>query len=85
VPGVSGFESRFLMVAAQRTLSGKNAKPPIVSSQEVYVGGRRGRRDGRGGLTTPWHGQDWAVPPGGVSPSWPLSVSSSGSVGLLVK
>jgi hypothetical protein len=28
------------------TLSGKNAEPPIFSGQRVYVGGRRGRRDG---------------------------------------
>jgi hypothetical protein len=50
------------------TLSGKNAKPPIVSGLEVYVGERRARGGG------------W-----GVAASQPLSVSSSGSVGLLVK
>jgi hypothetical protein len=67
------------------TLSGKNAEPPMFSSQRVYVGGRRGRGDGRGGHTTPWSGLAWPAPLGGVSPSWPLSVSSSGSVCLRVK
>jgi hypothetical protein len=68
-----------------RTLSGKNAEPPIVSGQRVFVGGRRARGDGWGGLTTPWCGQAWAAPPGGVVASQPLFVSSSDSVGLLVK
>jgi hypothetical protein len=68
-----------------RTLSGKNAKPPLFSCQRVYVGGRRGRDDGWGGHTTPWRSLAWPAPPGGVSPSWPLSVSYSGSVCLLVK
>jgi hypothetical protein len=36
------------------TLSGKNTEPPILSGQKVYVGGKRGQGDGRGGLTTPW-------------------------------
>jgi hypothetical protein len=40
-----------------RTLSGKNAEPPIVSGLEVYIGERRARGGGWGGLTTPWHGQ----------------------------
>jgi hypothetical protein len=34
------------------SLSGKNAEPPLFSGQRVYVGGRRGRGDGRGGHTT---------------------------------
>jgi hypothetical protein len=34
------------------TLSGKNAEPPLFLGQRVYVGGRRGRGDGRGGHTT---------------------------------
>jgi hypothetical protein len=63
------------------TLSGKNTEPPILSGQKVYVG----RRRGRGGLTTPRHGLAWPAPPGGVSPSWPPSVSYSGSMCLLVK
>jgi hypothetical protein len=67
------------------TLSGKNAKPPIFPGQKVYVGRRRGQGDGRGGLTTPWHGLAWPTSPGGVSPLWPPSVSYSGSVCLLVK
>jgi hypothetical protein len=67
------------------TISGKNAKPLIVSGLEVYVGERRARGGGWGGLTTPWRGQAWAMPPGGVAASQPLFVSSSGSVGLLVK
>jgi hypothetical protein len=66
------------------TLSGKNAKPPMFSGQRVYVGRRRGRGDDWGGHTTPWCGLAWPAPPGGVSPSWPLSVSYSGSVCLLV-
>jgi hypothetical protein len=41
------------------TLSGKNAEPVILSGQKVYVGGRRGRGDDRGGLTTPWHSLAW--------------------------
>jgi hypothetical protein len=53
--------------------------------QRVYVGRMRGRCDGWGSHTTPWCGLAWPAPPGGVSPSWPLSISSSGSVSLLVK
>jgi hypothetical protein len=68
-----------------RSLSGKNAEPPLLSGQRVYVGGRRGRGDGRGGHTTSGRGQAWVAPPGCVVASWPLSVSSSGSMGLLVK
>jgi hypothetical protein len=67
------------------SLSGKNAEPPLLSGQRVYVGGRRGRGDGRGGHTTGGRGQAWAAPLGCVVASWPLSISSSGSVGLLVK
>jgi hypothetical protein len=67
------------------TLSRKNAEPPIILGQRLYVGGRRGRGDGWGSHTTPWHSLAWPAPPGGVVPSWPLSVSYSGSVGLLVK
>jgi hypothetical protein len=67
------------------TLSGKNAEPPIFSGQRVYVCGRRGRGDGWGGHTTTWRGLVWPAPPGGVVPSWPLSVLSFGSVCLLVK
>jgi hypothetical protein len=71
------------------TLPGKNVKPLMFSCQRVYVGGRRGRGDGRGSLTTPWRGMSWPAPPGGVSPSWPplrlvfwLRVSS-GKIGIL--
>jgi hypothetical protein len=67
------------------TLSGKNAEPPIFSGQRVYVGRRGARGDGWGGHTTPWRGLAWPTPPGGVVPSWPLSISYSGSVCLLVK
>jgi hypothetical protein len=67
------------------SLSGKNTEPPIVSGLRVFVGGRRARGDGWGGLTTPWRDQVWAAPPGGVVASQPLSVSYSSSVGLLVK
>jgi hypothetical protein len=69
-----------------RTLSGKNDEPSILSGQKVYVGGRRGRGDAWGGHTPPpRRGLAWPVPPGGVGPSWPPSVSYSGSVCLLVK
>jgi hypothetical protein len=44
------------------TLSGKNAEPPLFSGQRVYIGGRRGRGDGRGGLTTGGRGQASVVP-----------------------
>jgi hypothetical protein len=67
------------------TLYGKKAKPPILSGQKVYVGGRRGQGDAWGSHTTPWRGLAWPAPPGGVGPSWPPSVSYSGSVCLLVK
>jgi hypothetical protein len=75
----------FLWWRRSGTLSGKNAEPPIFSGQRVYLGGRRGRGDGWGGHTTPWCGLAWPVPPGGVVPSWPISVSYSGSAYLLVK
>jgi hypothetical protein len=75
----------FLWWRGSRTLSGKNAQPPIVLGRRVYVDERRARGGGWGGLTTPWRGQAWATPPGGVVASQPLSVSYSGSVGLLVK
>jgi hypothetical protein len=39
-----------------RTLSGKNAEPPMFSGQRVYVDGRRGQGDVWGGHTTPWRG-----------------------------
>jgi hypothetical protein len=67
------------------SLSGKNAEPSLLSGQRVYVDGSRGQGDGQGGHTTGGCGQAWAAPPGCVVASWPLSVSSSGSVGLLVK
>jgi hypothetical protein len=66
------------------SLSGKNVEPPLLSGQRVYVGRRRGKGDGRAGLTTGGRGQAWATPPGGELSSQPLFVSSSGSVGLLV-
>jgi hypothetical protein len=67
------------------SLSGKNAEPPPLSGQRVYVGGRRGRGDGRGGLTTGGRGQAWVAPPGGDPRPLPPFVSPSGSVGLLAK
>jgi hypothetical protein len=67
------------------SLSGKNAEPPIVSGRRVYVGERGARGGDWGGLTTTRRGQAWAVPPGGEPGPQPLFVSSSGSVGLLVK
>jgi hypothetical protein len=67
------------------SLLGKNAEPLLLSGQRVYVGRRRGRGDGRGGHTTGGRDQAWAAPPGCVVASQPLSVSSFGSVGLLVK
>jgi hypothetical protein len=68
-----------------KTLSRKMSNPPMFSGQRPYVGKRRGRGDGRGGHTTPWRGLAWPALPGGVSHSWLLSVSYSGSVCLLVK
>jgi hypothetical protein len=68
-----------------RTLSRKNVEPSIVSGRRIYVGKRGARGGGWGGLTTTRHGQAWAAPPGGEPGSQPLSVSSSGSMGLLVK
>jgi hypothetical protein len=70
------------------TLSGKNAEPPILSGQKAYVGGRRGRDDGRGGLTTPWRCLVWPTPPGVWAPRGPLCLvfwlrGSSGKIGFL--
>jgi hypothetical protein len=73
------------MVAAQWKSIWEYAEPPIVSGRRVYVGERRAQGGGWGGLTTPWCGQAWAAPPGGEPAPQPLSVSSSGSMGLLVK
>jgi hypothetical protein len=67
------------------TLSGKKSTPLMFSSQRGLIGERRARGDCRGGHTTPWRDQAWPAPPGGVVASWPLSVSYSGSVCLLVK
>jgi hypothetical protein len=67
------------------TLSGKNAEPPLFSGQRPYVGERRARGGGRGGQNTPCHGLAWPAPSSGVGPSWLVSISSSGSVSLLVK
>jgi hypothetical protein len=55
----------FLWWRRIRSLFGKNAEPPLLLGQMVYVGGRMGRGDGRGGLTTGGRGQAWAAPPGG--------------------
>jgi hypothetical protein len=71
--GFSNFESRFLMVAAQWKSIWENAEPLLLSGQRVYVGGRRGRGDSRGGLTTGGRGQAWATPPGGEPSHCPLS------------
>jgi hypothetical protein len=55
------------------SLSGENTQPSLFLGQRVYVGGRRGRGDGRGGLTTGGRGQGWAAPlvvsPGRSPPS----------------
>jgi hypothetical protein len=67
------------------TLSGENAEPSIVSGRKVFVGERAAREGSWGGLTTGGRGQAWAAAPGGEPGSQPFSVSSSGSVGLLVK
>jgi hypothetical protein len=64
---------------------GKNAEPLLFSGHQVYVGGRRGRGDGRGSLTIGGHDQGWAAPPGGEPNSLLLFVSPFGSVGLLAK
>jgi hypothetical protein len=75
----------FLWRRRSGSLSGKNTEPPLFSGQRVYVGGRRGRGDGRGGLTTGGRGRGWAAPPGGEPRPLPPFVSPSGSVGLLAK
>jgi hypothetical protein len=67
------------------SLCGKNAEPPLLLGQRVYVGGRRGRGDGRGDLTIGGRGQAWVAPPGGEPRPLPPFVSPSGSVGLLAK
>jgi hypothetical protein len=74
------------MAAAQRkSIWEKNVVPLIFSGQGVYVGGRRGRGDGRAALTPGGRSQGRAAPPVCVEASCLPSVSSSGSVGLLVK
>jgi hypothetical protein len=61
--GVSGSESLFLMVTAQRkSIWKKNTVSPIFLGKGVYVGGRRGRGDGRAALTPSGRGQGWAAP-----------------------
>jgi hypothetical protein len=56
------------------SLSGKNAKPPLLSGRRVYVGGRRGRGDDRGGHTTGGRSQARAAP---LVVWWPRSSSLS--------
>jgi hypothetical protein len=68
-----------------RTLSRKMSNPPLFLGQGLYVCERRARGGGRGGHTTPRRSLGWPARPGGVGPLWPVSVSSSGSVSLLVK
>jgi hypothetical protein len=83
---VSGSESGFLLVSAQEnSIWEKRQTPEMFSGQKQYVGKKRGRGNGWGGHTTPWSGLAWPAPPGGVGPLRLLSVSSSGSVCLLVK
>jgi hypothetical protein len=70
------------------TLSGKNVEPPNLSGQKVYIGGRRGRGDGRDGLTTPWRGLAWPAPPGVWAPRGLLCLVfwlrvSYGKIGIL--
>jgi hypothetical protein len=57
--GVSGSKSRFLMVVAQRKSIWEKRRTPLLSGQRIYVGRRRGRGDGRGGLTIGGRGQAW--------------------------
>jgi hypothetical protein len=63
------------------SLSGKNAEPPLLSGQRVYVGRRRGRGDGRGGHTTGGRGQACAAP---LVVWWPPSPSPSHLLALWV-
>jgi hypothetical protein len=56
------------------SLSVKNAESPLLSGQRVYVGGMRGRGDGRGGHTTGGRDQAWAAP---LVVWWPPSPSPS--------
>jgi hypothetical protein len=67
------------------SLSGKNTVSLILTHQRVYVGERGGREGSWGPLTQGWRDQGWAAPPMCDSPSSLVSVSYSGSVGLLVK
>jgi hypothetical protein len=67
------------------TLSGKKSDPPLFLARGLYVCERRARGGGQGGRTTPRRDLGWPTRPGGVGPSWPISVSSSGSVSLPVK
>jgi hypothetical protein len=63
----------------------KRQTPRLFLGQGLYVGKRWAQRGGRGGHTTPLARPGWPAWPGGVGPSWLVSISSSGSVSLLVK
>jgi hypothetical protein len=82
---VSGSESRFLMVAAQRkSIREKHRTPAPFRSEGICRRKEGSRRWPR------WPHHRWARPglghaPGGEPGSQPLSISSSSSVGLLVK
>jgi hypothetical protein len=59
-PSRQGVRTEFLVLnhgfrwwRCRRTLSGKNAEPPIFSGQRVYVGRRRVQGDAWGSHTTP--------------------------------
>jgi hypothetical protein len=83
--GVSGSESRFLMAAAQRkSIWEKCRLSDIFRSRGICRWKERSSRWSSHPHTS-WRGQGWAAPPVCVEASCLHSVSSSGSVGLLVK
>ena len=78
-------ELGFSVAAALRNSSWKNRLSPGVFMSMTLSSLKGARGGGRGGHTMPRRGLGWGAPPRGVGPSWPASVSSSGSVSLLIK
>jgi hypothetical protein len=74
-----------LMVAALRNSIWEKRQSPDSFRLKGICRRKEGLRRRLGWLHHPRRGQAWAAPPGGEAASQPLSVSSSGSVGLLVK
>jgi hypothetical protein len=68
------------MAAALHNCSGKNADRFRVFIRRLFIGGEAASEGHQGGLTTPWHGHEGAVPPPGEPALWP----PSGSLSVLV-